>query len=513
MALEEGGQNSGGAVGPVGFPEQHFRFRHAWDGWYYIIVQHSEKTLAQTGEQLEQYGRQSTPLLSDDVCQFRFVPEGESLDNITNRQFIADPYGEMRSIILAAVSNIPKAGGALGGLLGFLWPEDDLGMRVWNQIKEYVISVVRELILQDNLKQLEDKLNGIRRQLETYQNEVYGSRPKQGALDTLLGLLNFSKGSFLSLDEPEWQLPFFVALGTLRLAALREQYLNYERIYNEKDPRPKERLADLQKEIRTFQKAAENAREKVLSRRAEKVRVAHDSLMNMGVTAYKWWVVDDYDGWQSANRYSEIQPSHEGEWKARRVLERRKQAVRSELDAELDYLLAPARLWKYLDRSEQTWAASSEREIRHEPFGHHDGQEFEDKPYNQPISRILMYTTGIVEGVEIFYGTSGGLHGSRIGTAHCIDLAGWEKVVSVWGRLQRVGQWLYLESVYFETNRGQVIGGGGSSGFEWMASPSDYLNPMLYRIGGRVSNFWGDGSRRSPFLEALSFFWAYSRID
>jgi hypothetical protein len=104
-------------------------------------------------------------------------------------------------------------------------------------MKEYVDALVPELIAQERARDLEKRLAGLHQVLNSYNRTSYGVQQK-GQYFT----------SFLSL------LPYFVPMGTLTIVALQEQYLYYQKIYNEADPDKAKHLEDLQDAITKYSK-------------------------------------------------------------------------------------------------------------------------------------------------------------------------------------------------------------------------------------------------------------------
>ncbi|HJU39278.1 MAG TPA: insecticidal delta-endotoxin Cry8Ea1 family protein, partial [Tahibacter sp.] len=258
---------------------ERFRFMPVGDGvHYYLIACHSEKTIvadsgtSATGDNIVQSGRFGS---SADWTKVRFVPESDSLDGISGRDFIADSSAMTRTIVIGIVNKVPEIGGGLSALLTLFWPADDGNLRVWEQMRRYVNDLVRELIEQDKLDQLSKMLDGLRLQLAAYNKEQYGSAIKGGMFTTLLGLLNAAEPFFFDPADPQRRLPFFVALGTIRLAALRELYTSYAQIYNEPDRNAAQHLSDLKDKIKKFTDAATLSRARALEWRINKVKVVH----------------------------------------------------------------------------------------------------------------------------------------------------------------------------------------------------------------------------------------------
>lgn len=483
---------------------QHFRFVPTGDGHYHIVSRHSEKLIvayggtSDSGENIAQAGRAGEPASWSKV---RFVPESDSLDGISGRDFAADASAQMRAIIIGVASNVPKIGAGLGALMSLLWPAEDNNKRIWEQMRRYVNDLVREMIEQEQVDQLMKLLEGIRLQLADFNKENYGSPRKSGAFDSLLGNLNAAEPFFFDVRDPQRRLPFFVALGSIRLAALRELYLSYEKIYRQADDNAAQHLADLKDKITKFTAAGALSRTRALDWRAGKVGVDHRSSTTFGIagpsTTHYWWAHDDYDGFHREWSYNTLTGGERNaEGLARKAQQDRIAEVRSQFGAELDRFLSPARLWRYLDPTVTDKPKEIANEVQTGPHGGQGHAEFLDDPKGKPITRIVVHAGSRVDGLEIFYGgVSGGLHGKRGGSTHAHDLEPGEKIIGAWGRAGAA-----LDALYFETNKNRQIGGGGGGGNEWIASPSDDLGAALSRVGGRQG---------SAHIEAVKFFWRY----
>jgi len=487
---------------------EHFRFIPAGEGHYYLVARHSEKTIAAKdgttaeGEYIVQSGRQGAQV---DWVKVRFVPDSDSLDGISGRDFVADSSALTRTIIIGIAGKVPEIGGGLSALMGLFWPADDTGERVWNQMRRYVNDLVRELIAQEQLDQLAKQLEGLRLQLASYNKEKFGSQIKGGTFTTLLGLFNAAEPFFFDAREPQRRLPFFVALGTMRLAALRELYMSYADIYLEADKNAAQHLTDLKDKIKKFTDAATLSRERALEWRLGKVSVIHTETTSWGVvgpsTNHHWSAHDAYDGFHREWSYNTLTGgTTNAEALARKAHVDRQAEVRSQFSAELDRFLSPARLWRYLDPTVTEKPKEITAELQTGPHGGQGHTEFADDPKGKPITRIVVHAGARVDGIEVFYGgVSGGLHGWRGGSTHTLDLEPGETIIGVWGRAGAA-----LDAVYFETSKSRQVGGGGRGGGDWIASPSDEFGSVLARIGGRQG---------SKHIEALKFFWRYTKQE
>jgi hypothetical protein len=137
-------------------------------------------------------------------------------------------YGKLAA--MKAAGMIPYGGGVISGVVDLLWTTT--GPDIWDLIKEQVKALVKQLIEDDNFK----KLDAAVRQLQTVNKNV-GGRPtadtKRQALTALIAQLNGTLGETIRLTDasPQQALPYLAVVGTIHLAALREEFVNLKILY------------------------------------------------------------------------------------------------------------------------------------------------------------------------------------------------------------------------------------------------------------------------------------------
>ncbi|WP_035054034.1 RICIN domain-containing protein [Andreprevotia chitinilytica] len=482
---------------------QHFRLLPAGSGHYYLVARHSGKRICVKGGSKDA----STGIVQagdgvKDEYRIRLVLAEESATHAADRDFVVDANAEMRQVIIAIAGKAPKIGSGLQPLMELLWPAADPSKLLWEQMKRYVTELVREMIAAERLISLSNKLAGIQSSLQDYVAEDYGSPRKQGAFDGLLTALNNAEPDFFDERDPEKTLPYFVALGTIRLAALRELCESYKKIYGKDDDKPAVHLAALQKKIASYVLAANTAFKRAEAWRQTKIRVEHTKERSGISTNHTWAVVDDYDGFRREWRYNDTTGSGDGraETNAKSAKQLREREVASQYGTELDSFFGPARLWRYLDPAVTLAPKKTTIEVLTGPFGAFRFDEFQDDPRDQPITAIDLYAGDHIDGIEMHYGgKSAGLHGKRGGRHYHFDLEAGESIIGVWGSTRNE-----VSALFFQTNKGRNFGGGGPGHAEWVGDPPDVVDATLYRIGGR---------KGTGHIEALSFVWRYTRDE
>jgi hypothetical protein len=222
----------------------------------------------------------------------------------------------LRDVVKGSLGAVPEVGWVLSALTSVLWPQTTKDpLQNWNEIKQYAEKMCKALIAAESTKQLEERLEGIRRVLNDYKHTSLGSRQKGEWFTSLLAVLDETEPFFFDKDYPEKTLPYFVAMGTLKLAALREQCLFYKDIYLIPDPDAVEHLQELKDKIREYTDAAADLRKRVMKWRLDMIQrqVSERMVSDFGNKVRTWVVSDAMDGWSNCER---VQPVHDGrrEW-------------------------------------------------------------------------------------------------------------------------------------------------------------------------------------------------------
>jgi jacalin-like lectin domain-containing protein len=426
-------------------------------------------------------------------------------------RYIANNTGlDFRALVLGVVGNTPKAGSALQGLAGFFWKQDTEASAVFDQMKAYVDTLVPELIARERVIELEKKLVGLHQVLKDYNRTSYGTVQKGQWFTSLLSDLDKADPFFFDERNPEKTLTYFVPMGTLRIAALEEQYLYYDRIYGQTDPDRDDHLKRLKDVIGDYSGALAKAQAAALRWRVQdKVTFDVRTTTDVGVLGPSktttWTATDRLCPWEISFSHNSLGGGERyGEEKAKIQLAQRRAQVEAAYKGDLDLLFAPAYLWPYLDPTNPDRPPSAQPEptpiyVTSGPFGSFSNETpFDDNPNGDPITRIVVNAGARVDGIEVFYGgRSGGLHGARSGNTYSLDLGPGETIVSASGRGGDA-----MDALQFTTSTGRTVGGGGPGGTAWYAAPPQGSDGVLFKISGRQ----GGGH-----LATLNLTWTYVR--
>ena len=356
------------------------------------------------------------------------------------------------------------------------------------------------------MTQLEQRLAGLHCAPTDYNRTSYGTVQKGQWFTSLLAGLNQAEPFFFDERNPEKTLTYFVPMGTLRIAALEEQYLYYNRIYGQTDPDFARHLADLKAAIKKYSDALVQAQAAAIRWRVQDKVTFDVKTERTGLGRETTWTATDrLCPWEISFQHNSLGGGEMyGEEKTKVRLAQRRAQVEAAYKADLDLLFAPAYLWPYLDPTNPDQPPSAQPEptpiyVTSGPFGSFDREPaFDDNPNGDPVTRIVVYASRRVDGVEVFYGgRSGGLHGARSGNTYSLDLGPGETIVSASGRGGDA-----MDALQFTTSTGRTVGGGAGGGTPWYAAPPQGSDGVLFKISGRQGR---------AHLAALNLTWTYVR--
>ncbi len=282
------------------------------------------------------------------------------------------PIAKIRDASTGLIAAIPTYGGAISGVVKFLW-DDPTPDAVFNQMKAYVKKLVTEKISDEHYANLTSLIDGTRRNLRWYRRSTEPSS-QGGALAAMDNDLSTRRGEFDDPDHPEQMLAYFVAFGTLDLAVMREEYLHTKEIfcapgedYSNSERCAKQHRAyldELNEGVGDFTKDAQKFRKNILAWRLNKIHVDtdHDTkvLSSEGgggdgppITnvekIYKATAADDFCDtslWHPAtHEHGEFDDGPDDTQNAQADADARKAAVTKAFSKNLDLILAPLAHW------------------------------------------------------------------------------------------------------------------------------------------------------------------------
>lgn len=402
-----------------------------------------------------------------------------SADNVLTR------FG---SVVSGVVTLIPEVGGVISGIVKFLWPNLNNPEDVWNDVKAQAKALLQDLLDEQKAADMEKRLQGLGLLLTDYVTTSLGTPQKGQRFTQILGELDLDEPYFFDQTSPEKTLTYFVNLGTIEIAVLREQYEHYAEIYSTpgnpvSDPDQGTHLQILQARIKRYCDAANQARARAMEWRKSLVSI---EVTGKSLTGTCYNVVDRYDGWHTAeNNYDlgEVQSDHD----------KRVKIVENQYGAALDILLFPMRIWRYFDPKTPEHPKLTALYYAAGPFGGKTGTPFTDSPGDEAVTEILVRSGTRVDGIQLTYGeTKGPLHGGSSGSPTSIALEPDETIIAAYGKYGDT-----VDQMFFRTSKGREVGGGGPGGVSWSSiAPGE--NPTLAHIAG---------IQGSSSLESITLYW------
>lgn len=412
------------------------------------------------------------------------VPNSENVETLLSLESQGSS-ASMESLIAGIAGSVPEVGSALRGLVGALWPNQEEPMEVWDSIELYIDALLSSLIDQDKADYLKNTLNGLYRSLVAYNHTDYGTDQKGSLFSALLTELRGDAPYFIDQEDPSSTLTFMIPMGTIMLLVLREQALFYEDIYGDPDPSPEMHQRSVVEHIDNFTRLANQGASEAMSWRIDQIDVVAEGS--------SYYVVDSPANYKS--------PSYSGRDRADDALAWRRAYVANEYRIQLDALLGPVRLWKYLAPDNTLIPTQETHEVQSLLLSNNNPSDtaFSDDPHGEPVTGLIVRSGDLIDSIQMIYGGEPGpVHGSpSSGESHRWDLEENESIVGVFG-----GAGGAINQLVFRTNLGREIGTGGSGGNYFIALAPQGVNAALIRI---------DGYQSEAALEAIRFTWSYQR--
>jgi hypothetical protein len=487
---------------------QQFTTVPAGGGAYYISARHSQKFLCMK-DGGKDYG---VPLVQQiwnggDHFQFSFVPCEPIVSARTLREIVLRGADPIRDSVLSLVGLIPEAGGGVKFLLGLLWK--DAGGSLLEQVRDYVRSVVKQMIDEEFLNNLAKDMEGIKNVIQQYALATPGADKGQW-MTSMLQKLEAAQPNYFDQRAPEKTLPYFLTLGTMHLSALRERYDNFEQLYGKKPDNPAQLLKDLQDRVTLYVNGANTARVKTLEWRLKYIEFYSKVAYVNGSPHHDVFIVEDkYDDFRHVADTGQIDRSRaEGQ----AVFEERKRQVTEAFNAELDALFGPALVWKYVNPALTTRPQVVRVTAASGLFGGQRGTAFGPESVvaqDIPITEIgvnLNAAGDRVLGLRIARGMGGTNSWGNCASAGAYrthTLRDGEFITAAYGTHGGPGDPLY--SLCFVTSKGHIVGGGRRDiGTQWGSEAPIGADTRFGTVFG-----WASGER----IEGLGFKWTYARKE
>lgn len=371
----------------------------------------------------------------------------ETDDDLINSESINNYF---RTVVTAALNLIPDVGGALGSIVGGLWPDVGNDEQVWasyqNYINQAVAGVYWQLVYSELNAELQSMYDAAKRYVDTPVDE---HDSKVVNFNNLFGLVNDSEPYFVDEQSPERKLGFLLPYATLRLVTLRENLQNYA-YYHGSEPSEEYRQVltdEIQTLIPKYQGLLDTARDRVVADRKRQVIVEEQ-----GRNLYR--AIDLYSGWRGEET-SQSQAGYD-------QLEYQ-DLVGNALKTTLDVHNATAQLWHWLDPEVTDPVTAPVITYAVGPYGDYQSADaFEQMAETVPLTGVTLWTGSLVDALEL---TLGGVPQGRVGgnggAAQRLELEPGETIVSANGY-----QTGLINALGFTTSAGRTIYGGTDGGVD-----------------------------------------------
>jgi hypothetical protein len=358
-----------------GVDHERFRVIDAGDGTFYLEAQHS-------GKLIEIYGEDKNPDAA--AKQYHNHANGTNLHQ-RFRPVLADagfkpdllptftnPSQIMRDATLGIAGLIPEVGGAVKGLVSFLWPDGGPAM-IWNQVLRYIEAYVESKLVEARINSLKETVDGANTNLKEF-NKLKTGQEKANKLNSTISILNQVDRPFFNPSSAERTLSYLVTIGTIKLTLLQEQARHYAAIAGIAVDENKEvHFESLRAGIAEYTKAAQLFRQRALQARVD--RIGSNIEVRDATTKRREWTYDIVlrDAFDGSEMNIRIGPREEAQKVSSREAAKvrlhkiRSDLVRAQFGAQLDAILAPALLWRSFDPDQPRPGKKTVRALRSVP--------------------------------------------------------------------------------------------------------------------------------------------------
>jgi hypothetical protein len=175
----------------------------------------------------------------------KFIPDVNFFNEITVNN-------TARTLVTALLGKIPTVGGAVAGVVGFIWPEkkEDLIKESEERMKKWVRGQIDAL----SRTFINDTLKGLRDNLVDY-SKMIDQQLRMGAYENAVAAFGREKYHFLRGTYVPGTISMIADFFSLHLALLREQVAHTKEIYGDRKVNPgdfKEKLKNTIKEYQDY---------------------------------------------------------------------------------------------------------------------------------------------------------------------------------------------------------------------------------------------------------------------
>lgn len=517
-------------------PNQRFRFMHAFDDYYYIKSESSGLVLEVPSAAAWAGVRQTHPRDGQSDQQlFRVVAKagGTAYADIKSFQQYSNV---LREVVLALPGLLPYKGvGVFKLVLGLLWP-DGHDKDFWNQMTQYVEQRIQAVLVAERMTALDQSLTGLRKNMLEiarldHPEETDPEKQQENLeakITSLIATISYSTGEEAKFLRPEAGLhgvavlPWLVSWCSLKLLLRRELVRAYEErqhllpanaaVPTELADVRDDALQNLRDDLKLFGEEVENSRQRAVTWRQDCVKGEYQDFGDR----VRYMATDTYDNWKMGREWSSSSSSgctdgdktdtynHHAE-----DMRFRKNQVAAQFAASLDGVLAPARLWPYLDPANPLPAEALTVQVSVNEFGGRPGYTAFPAHLGQ-LTKVVLWSPdngnphSFVCGLRLEYADFQATYGTESGHWDELTLRSGEQIVNVCGYQRDL-----VYQLTFETSHGRTLTMGQRTpetrehqriGY-FEAGLDDVLNARLMGISGNDAG---------NFFPTLNFHWEYT---
>ncbi|MFY0523685.1 jacalin-like lectin [Archangium gephyra] len=398
-----------------------------------------------------------------------------------------------RNTVAASLNFIPVVGGALGTVIGGLWPDVNNRDQVWGSYQNYLNQAIAGVYWQITYESLNDTLESLYKSAKRYVDTPDEEHAfKADNFRALYDLVNNTESYFINEEVPEKRYMFLAPYASLRLATLREHLEHFDFYYG-KEPSEETRgqlAAEIRRSIDLYRKLLGDARDRILHGRRQKIITTR---LGPSTALY---LVDQYNG------HTEHIEEKEREERTCQYADR----VINQLALTLDTHNAIGQLWEYFDPKVPGPVRSPTLSYATGPYGWYQKVEpFSQVATGGRITELAMWTGTVVDALELSIdGVAQGRVGAKgDGGRSSLILADGERIVSVNGY-----QTGLINALRFTTSQGRVLEGGRDEGIDVRRFE---VHPMEGSLDTRLVGLTGQagvGSGGDLNIKAITFCWS-----
>lgn len=492
--IEAGSKNDGAKVQQYSWHSvDHERFRviDAGDGSFFLEAVHSGKVLdvshADMGDAKAVVQHANHYVATNKHQRFRAVLAEEGFEPLQLPGF-TNPSQMVRDATLGIAGLVPEVGGAVKGVVSFLW-KDQSSTMIWNQVLRYIESYVESRLEQARITELRDRVEGARTNLLEFVALNNGTERATKLVSTITALNQVDR-PFFNRSSAERTLSYFVTIGTIKLTLLQEQARFYaENAGLATDENKAAHMVALRRGIAEYTDAARYLRGIILDSRLDRIGRAF-TVIPVGRSHHDFtYEVTLTDG--ADNRQMMLRSSRDGDSEPtkERVLAQRRRVVEAQFGAKLDAVLAPSLAWESFDPDKKRPVKQTvSRKVG--PWGtlHTDTA----LAGGQGIAKIELWGDNQLRGIRITNRNGQQqMCGAQKGNSASITLKVGEVITGVYG-----SAYYYVHSLFLETSFGQRIGAGEfHRAYRFQADLPPELRAGVVDIHGAGSTVAVDGLR------------------